>query len=259
MEEESGDSWRELDVVGISHAELERNQRVAESHGQAELVGDLRIETRLVVVEVALLERQQVVESGDLLANNDGQVLGEDEMLILGDDDAASLLEDGLVVPFGVELRELARHTVVLAEPDRVHGLEESVVFGARIARLVELAGAHARCLALLPVGTQREEFTRRGLDVREAEETALEQTQLGESARVRAVGLRQVGPVGHQVELFARAEVAVEVAERGARTNERDARLIAVVVVLVRNWNVKAVWVLIKIKINYIILIKII
>lgn len=52
---------------------------------------------------------------------------------------------------------------------------------------------------------------------------------------------------MGHQVELFARTQVAVEVAERGARTNERDARLIAVVVVLVRDRNVEAVWVLIE------------
>ena len=166
-------------------------------------------------------------------------------MLIFGSDKTSCLLEHSLVVPHGIELAETRRNSVVLAQPDRVHGLEESVVFGARITGLMQLAGAHARALALLPVRTQREEFTRRRLDVREAEETALEQTQFGESARVRAVGLRQVGPVGHQVELFARAEVAVEVAERGARTNERDARLIAVVVVLVRNWNVEAVWVL--------------
>ncbi len=150
VQEVADDLGRELDVVWRGHAQLERDHAVAKAHGQAELVGDLRVERCLVLVEVTCLKRQQVVEAHDLLAHDDLQVLGVDDVLVLGSGDGARHLEERLVVPLRVEVGELARHSVVLAQPHRVHRREERVVLDARVARLEDLARALSRREALL-------------------------------------------------------------------------------------------------------------
>lgn len=161
-------------------------------------------------------------------------------MLHFGDDDASGLLEDGLIVPFGIQIGQLVGNSVVLSQPNGVHGGQESIIFSARIGGNVALFQSFVGW-ALRARSSRQLLFAAVGY-VRKLEKTAFEQTHFSAGLGVVAVDVRQVKPVSEQVDLFSRSQVAVEVFDGRTRAHERYARLILVVVVLVRDGNVKAV-----------------
>lgn len=60
-QEVTGGLGRQLNVVRVGEVQLEWDQRVTESHGEAELISDLWVQTVLVFVEIAALEGKETV------------------------------------------------------------------------------------------------------------------------------------------------------------------------------------------------------
>ena len=112
-----------------------------------------------LVVRYLLLEQQ--VELGDgVLAQDDGQELVEADVLDHADDDVARLLEQLLVVPVRVDLRQLGGDQVVLTHPQRVlTGQDELLVDSDLAAVEAQLVGVAAGAAFVRDVGFGRQQI----------------------------------------------------------------------------------------------------
>lgn len=102
-----------------------RQESVTEAEGgRSKGVDDCRVNSRVISVPVALLLRQQTELLHHVFAEDDRQELVVGDVLNDGDVDSARLLEQRLVVPMWVNVRQLSGHSVVLASHQRVHAGE---------------------------------------------------------------------------------------------------------------------------------------
>ena len=98
-----------------------RDEAVPEPEGRrGKLVCDPRVEGSVVVLAVTRRKWKESVGVDELLAQHNRQPLVVHNVLVLGVDKPLGLLEHSLVRPGLVALLELSRHSVVLAQEDRV-------------------------------------------------------------------------------------------------------------------------------------------
>ena len=100
----------------VESAQSIAHKRVAEAvGGGSELVAHCCIEARVVAVEEEARRAGPKI-GGQVAAQDCGQVLGENYVLVFGLDNAATLEEEAIVVPVRVERGENERDAVVLAQ-----------------------------------------------------------------------------------------------------------------------------------------------
>ena len=206
---------REHVEVRVRVALLVVDEGVEAIGGRGELAHDLRVEELVVLLVVAVLERQQVVLLGERVADERGQVLGVDDVLIHGDVEASRLLEHALVVPVRALVREPLGQPVVIAQPNGLRAEQVRALLGVVVGREVGRLVVVERTL----VCATRKRALAVG-QLRRAEQAVLE----GARDRIVRVDEAQVEVVAEVVPLHARIEAALVVAPAARGAHKRYA-----------------------------------
>ena len=121
-----------------------------------ELDPNARVCLWVIASIVAMLEQTDAMLVHHLVANDDGQKLVVRDVLHHGANDAASLLEQLLVIPVRIDNGQLVRDGVVLPHPQRVHHRQLQLFVRSNIAGIeaVQVAATTAALTATIGIAS---------------------------------------------------------------------------------------------------------
>ncbi len=121
----------------VVHVDEAGDEAVPEPHTRRrELVVDPGVHRCIIVPTVACRQGKEAEGVHELLAEDDGQPLVIEDVLILGYGNAAPLLVERLVVPVGMVKGQPVDDAVVLTHEDLVDEVEAGLLVHSRVPRL---------------------------------------------------------------------------------------------------------------------------